>query len=159
VTDWGTTKKFMKSPSNWYFSDAILIRSMIFRWNTFWLRTHETLQFLNAKPNPGHYAISNISKAFNINVMFVLSLISYFVFVAPRTLIGYIIKHRCVNPMLWKFMAGWVITNGLAEIVSLISSFILINSVCKDCENNYHKYIDYVDFGSLALPGLKFSFF
>jgi len=43
VTDWATRTKFTTNPLQW--------------WNKFWLRTHETPEFLEAEPNRGHAAI------------------------------------------------------------------------------------------------------
>jgi hypothetical protein len=118
------------------------------------LRTHETLQFLNAKPNPGHYAISNISKAFNINVMFVFYWFDYLIF---RTQNIDRLHHK--TPLCESHIVeihGRLGYYKWFKVIFII--FYFICSACKDCENNYHKYIDYVDFGSLALPGMKFVF-
>ncbi len=47
------------------------------RWNKFWLRTHEKLEFLTAVPNPGHYSITSLAKACNIRVMYVPDVIMF----------------------------------------------------------------------------------
>lgn len=41
------------------------------RWNNYWLRTHETSRFIDAKPNNGHIALANLSKVSNCKIMFV----------------------------------------------------------------------------------------
>ncbi|KAH0575646.1 NAD-dependent deacytelase Sir2 [Spironucleus salmonicida] len=46
IQDQGTRKQFKRDPASY--------------WNDFWLRTHEKSEFLKAKPNPGHFAISAI---------------------------------------------------------------------------------------------------
>ena len=71
VLDWGTKKKFKRNPQKWYFislSYTLFIFST--RWNDYWLRTHETLLFIDALPNNGHVALANISKIANIKIMF-----------------------------------------------------------------------------------------
>ncbi|KAA6382837.1 MAG: putative NAD-dependent deacetylase sir2E [Streblomastix strix] len=55
VLEWGTKKKFKKNPSKW--------------WNEYWLRTHESPQFINARPNEGHRAIARITNFCNAKVM------------------------------------------------------------------------------------------
>mmetsp|Transcript_20574 Transcript_20574/g.28868 ORF Transcript_20574/g.28868 Transcript_20574/m.28868 type:complete len:359 (-) Transcript_20574:96-1172(-) len=55
VTSWGTRKKFLEDPLAW--------------WNQFWLKTHETPTFLNAKPNPGHCAIAHIIQKSNTRLI------------------------------------------------------------------------------------------
>lgn len=49
VVESGMRKSFKKNPDSW--------------WNNFWLRTHEKAEFLNALPNPGHYAIASILRS------------------------------------------------------------------------------------------------
>ena len=77
VTSWGTRKKFLDNPVEWsvrytsstafnstnsnHFSNINILFDWTYsRWNKFWLRTHETPEFLSAKPNAGHLAISHI---------------------------------------------------------------------------------------------------
>lgn len=55
VLTWGTRSKFLDDPLKW--------------WNEFWLRTHETSDFLDAKPNAGHMAISHIVGSCNSRVI------------------------------------------------------------------------------------------
>jgi len=55
LLSWGTRKKFLESPLVW--------------WNKFWLRTHQTQEFLNAKPNAGHLAISKIVQRCNAKIL------------------------------------------------------------------------------------------
>jgi len=55
VTDWATKGKFFQNPLIW--------------WNEFWLRTHETPQFLQAEPNAGHDAIAWMVKKLNSKVI------------------------------------------------------------------------------------------
>jgi len=55
VTSWGTRKKFQEDPLLW--------------WNHFWLRTHEKPEFLTAKPNSGHVAISQITQRCNARII------------------------------------------------------------------------------------------
>jgi len=43
VVDWATKGRYKADPLKW--------------WNEFWLRTHESPDFLDADPNPGHHAI------------------------------------------------------------------------------------------------------
>eukprot|EP01133_Synstelium_polycarpum_P013425 gene13425-15819_t len=55
VTDWGTRAMFRKDPKKW--------------WNHFWLRTHEKQEYLDALPNNGHLAISNLVDLCNVRVI------------------------------------------------------------------------------------------
>ena len=41
----------------------------ILRWNKFWLRTHEKPEFLDAKPNAGHFAIAQITQRCNARIV------------------------------------------------------------------------------------------
>ena len=47
---WGTKRKFLEDPATW--------------WTDFWLKCHDTDQFLNAKPSPSHVAIAQIVGAY-----------------------------------------------------------------------------------------------
>ncbi|GAM29121.1 hypothetical protein SAMD00019534_122970, partial [Acytostelium subglobosum LB1] len=55
IMDWGTRKKFKQNPTNW--------------WNQFWLRTHEKQEYIDAQPNPGHFAISSLVDLCNVRVI------------------------------------------------------------------------------------------
>lgn len=48
IMDRGTRGCFKADPSSW--------------WNNFWLRTHEKKEFMQARPNAGHKAITAILK-------------------------------------------------------------------------------------------------
>eukprot|EP00792_Barthelona_sp_PAP020_P005459 TRINITY_DN2656_c0_g2_i1.p1 TRINITY_DN2656_c0_g2~~TRINITY_DN2656_c0_g2_i1.p1 ORF type:complete len:314 (-),score=68.25 TRINITY_DN2656_c0_g2_i1:204-1145(-) len=55
LTETGTKSSFLNNPDKW--------------WNEFWLRTHEKSMFFNARPNPGHVAITALSKICSIKVI------------------------------------------------------------------------------------------
>lgn len=103
ITEWGTREKFLEDPKAW--------------WNEFWLRTHETPQFLTAKPNAGHVAIASLSKVCHVRVMYAafgyFSCSSTYNFAVRRTLIDFIFVLRCVRSIWQKFTAVWGVTNGM----------------------------------------------
>ncbi|GKT35186.1 NAD-dependent deacetylase sir2E [Aduncisulcus paluster] len=88
VLEWGTTEKFRKDPSLW--------------WSHYWLQTHNMDEFCSAKPNAGHYAITDLSKfcdahviTQNIDSLHLKSGLS------PECLVechGRIGKYRCLSP-------------------------------------------------------------
>ena len=52
---WGTKRKFLEDPATW--------------WTDFWLKSHDTAEFLNARPSASHVAISQIVRAYpNVRV-------------------------------------------------------------------------------------------
>jgi len=55
VTEWATKQRYLSNPLKW--------------WNDFWLRTHETPEFLEADPNLGHKSIDWIVKTFGSKVI------------------------------------------------------------------------------------------
>ncbi|KAL0490200.1 sir2E [Acrasis kona] len=55
IYEWGTRKKFYEDPLVWY--------------NKFWLRTHEKIEYFQAKPNEGHHAIARLSHRCKIKVV------------------------------------------------------------------------------------------
>ena len=44
VVEQGTRRTFKRDPEAW--------------WNDFWLRTHEKQEFMKARPNAGHFALT-----------------------------------------------------------------------------------------------------
>lgn len=55
IYEWGTRSKFLEDPLIWY--------------NKFWLRTHEKIEYFEASPNEGHYAIARISHRCDVKVV------------------------------------------------------------------------------------------
>ncbi|CAL6028163.1 NAD-dependent_deacytelase Sir2 [Hexamita inflata] len=93
VVEQGTRKTFKKDPEAW--------------WNDFWLRTHEKQEFISAKPNPGHFAITHISKRCpnvrvvtqNIDTLHTKACLDPTRIVEVHGSLG---KYKCVNQQLWK---------------------------------------------------------
>ncbi|KAH7826546.1 putative NAD-dependent deacytelase Sir2 [Monocercomonoides exilis] len=110
VLDWGTRKKFKKNPAKW--------------WNEFWLRTHESLQFLSAKPNNGHHALSQISKISNAKII-----------------------TQNIDRLHHKTA---FIPQHIVEIHGRLGYYRCTGS---NCVNGKDSYVDYVDFSRLALDG------
>jgi len=88
VTSWGTRSKFQENPLLW--------------WNKFWLRTHEKPEFLEAKPNTGHLAISHITQRCNARIITQnIDRLHCFTLNVPNRLVevhGRLGVYKCVTP-------------------------------------------------------------
>ena len=88
---WGTKRKFLEDPATW--------------WTDFWLKSHDTAEFLNARPSASHVAISQIVRAYpnvrvatqNVDRLPLKSGIDPSHLVEVHGAIG---LYRCVNPFV-----------------------------------------------------------
>ena len=88
---WGTKRKFLEDPATW--------------WTDFWLKSHDTAEFLNARPSASHVAISQIVRAYpnvrvatqNVDRLHLKSGIDPSHLVEVHGAIG---LYRCVNPFV-----------------------------------------------------------
>ena len=89
---WGTKRKFLEDPATW--------------WTDFWLKSHDTNEFLNARPSASHVAISQIVRAYpnvrvatqNVDRLHLKSGIDPSHLVEVHGAIG---LYRCVNPFVF----------------------------------------------------------
>ena len=88
---WGTKRKFLEDPATW--------------WTDFWLKSHDTDEFLNARPSASHVAITQIVNAYpnarvvtqNVDRLHLKAGIDPSHLVEVHGAIG---LYRCVNPFV-----------------------------------------------------------